>query len=314
MNDPSIAPGDGLPTAVPTVWSNQATQTPKSGTSGQTPATTTTRMPVTSPARTGRRGLNAVRESLSARDWQVLKVVDAHRYLTTRQVEGYCFHDHATTLTAARVARRVLRRLASLRVLVHLDRRVGGVRAGSASFVWQIGPVGDRLLREADSSARRRQHEPGRLFLDHCIAVADAHLALVRAHRAGTLELLDAQTEPDCWRTYSGLGGARLILQPDLYVVTGVGEYEDHWFVELDRGTEHPKRLLAKCAKYQDYRRSGSEQTEHGSFPLVVWIMPGPAQADRLRTAIRADRDLDERLFRVTTAAQFADLVAGGAA
>jgi hypothetical protein len=183
----TATPGDGVPDAVPIARSSHATQTPESGTPARTRATTTTRMPVTSPARTGRRGLNAVRESLSARDWDVLKVADAHRYLTTKQVEAFCFANHASQLTAARVARRVLRRLAALHVISHLDRRIGGIRAGSASFVWRVGPVGDRLLREADSSARQRQREPGRLFLDHCLAVADAHLALIRPITAARL-------------------------------------------------------------------------------------------------------------------------------
>lgn len=308
-------PGHGVPAAVPAAWSSRSAPAPPSGTPGRTRATTTTHVQhaVSSHRRAGRRQLSAVRDSLSARDWQALQAVARHRYLTTRQVEGFCFFGHATPLTAARVARRVLRRLASLRVLVPLERRIGGVRAGSSSFVWRVGPVGDRLLRELNTAARRRQREPGRLFLDHCLAVADAHLAIVQAHRGGDLELLDAQTEPDCWRPYTGLGGARLVLQPDLYVVTGAGEYEDHWFVEVDRGSEHPQRLLAKCRKYQDYRRTGSEQAEHGSFPLVVWIMHGRAQADRLATAIDDDRDLDERLFRVTTPAHFAALVAKGA-
>lgn len=308
-------PGDGVPVAVPAAWSSRSAPAPPSGAPGRTRATTTTHLQraTSSHRRAGRRQLGAVRDSLSARDWQVLQAVARHRYLTTRQVEGFCFFGHASALTAARVARRVLRRLAALRVLVPLERRIGGVRAGSSSFVWQVGPVGDRLLREDDTATRRRQHEPGRLFLEHCLAVADAHLSLEHAHRAGRLELLEAQTEPDCWRSYSGLGGARLVLQPDLYVVTAAGEYEDHWFVEVDRGSEHPQRLLAKCRKYQDYRRTGGEQAERGSFPLAVWIMHGRAQADRLATAIDDDRDLDGRLFRVTTPEHFAALVAKGA-
>lgn len=304
---------EGVPAAVPAAWSSDSVDAPKAGTPGRITATTTTRMQHASSARTGRRGLSAVRESLSARDWDVVRTIDRHRYLTTRQVEGFFFHDHATPLTSARVARRVLRRLASLRVIVHLERRVGGVRAGSTSYVWRIGPVGDRLLHEGHSSARRRQREPSELFLAHNLAVADVHLELVRSHRAGIIELLDVQTEPDCWRPYLGYGGARLVLQPDLYVVTGAGEYEDHWFVELDRGTEHPKRLLAKCARYEVYRRSGTEQTTHDSFPLVVWVMQDRAQADRLTVAIRAERDLDERLFRAITTDHVVLLMRGDA-
>jgi hypothetical protein len=155
------------------------------------------------------------------------------------------------------------------------------------------------------------------LFLEHCLAVADAHLALVRAHRAAGLELVRVQTEPECWRPYTGLGSARLMLQPDLYVETGDptdDAFVNCWFVEVDRGTEHPARLLAKCQRYESYRRTGQEQAETGGFPLVIWIMPDHARAERLQEAIQRDVDLDNVLYRVTTMAQFADVIGGGPA
>jgi hypothetical protein len=247
----------------------------------------------------------------------VLRGVARHRYLTTRQIEGFWFHDHATALAGARVCRRVLRRLAELRVLDHLERRIGGVRAGSASYVWRVGTVGDRLLRDSMDGPRRRQREPGLLFLDHCLAVAGAHLALVQAHRRGELELIEVQTEPACWRHHTGLGGARLVLQPDLYVETGDPSdpaFINCWFVEVDRGTEHPARLLAKCGRYETYRRAGREQAAPGSFPLVVWVMRDQQRAERLAAAIRRDAGLDDRLYRVTTAEQFVGVIRGGAA
>jgi hypothetical protein len=242
--------------------------------------------------------------------------VARHRYLSTRQVEAFCFQDHATPLTGARVCRRVLRRLATLHILVFLERRIGGVRAGSSSYIWQVGPVGDRLLRD-QAGSRRRQHEPGRLFLEHCLAVADSHLALVEAHRKGELELVEMQTEPACWRPFSGLGGARLVLQPDLYVVTGDPTdpaFVNCWFVEIDRGTENPARLLTKCARYESYRRTGLEQSDGDSFPLVVWVMSSQAHAERLAAAIGRDAGLDDRLYRVTVSDQFVNVIGGGVA
>jgi hypothetical protein len=222
----------------------------------------------------------------------------------------------ATPLSGARVCRRVLRRLAELRVLVHLERRIGGVRAGSASYVWQIGPVGDRLLRERAEQPRRRQREPGLLFLDHCLAVADAHMSLVRAHRAGDLELIEVQTEPDCWRVFTGLGGARLTLQPDLSIVTADPAdqaYVNCWSVEIDRGTEPLPRLLAKCGRYEACRQSGAEHEDEG-FPVVVWVMPDQRRAERLAAEIQRDRSLDLQLYRITTAESVVQVIRGGVA
>ncbi len=307
--------GESVPVGVPVAWSNQATNHAPQGARARTRATTPTALPHPLSPRVGRRGLAAVRGSLSVRDMDVLRSVAAHRYLTTRQVEGFFFTDHATALTGARVARRTLRRLAAINVVTHIERRVGGVRAGSASYVWTIGPVGDRILRAEAGGTRTRQREPGRLFLDHCLAIADAHLDLVQAHGAAKLELVEVQCEPDCWRPFSGLGGARLVLQPDLYVVTGDpadSAFVNRWFVEIDRGTENPARLLAKCAHYQAYRRSGIEQQSGGAFPLVVWVMLDAHHAVLLKAAIERDANLAHELFRVTTATAFLDVVKAG--
>src|SRR5437588_1242946 len=191
----------------------------------------------------GRRGLAQLRERVSERDLDVIRSVAEHRFLTTRQLEALHFADHATELAGARVCRRVLARLTDERLLARLERRVGGVRAGSASFVYALGPVGGRLV----DGERRRITEPSTTFLTHTLAVAQTRVELVQASGVGQLELLSVDVEPRCWRRYIGSGGAREVLRPDLYVVTGSGEFEDCWFVEIDRGTESPLALRRKC-------------------------------------------------------------------
>ena len=53
---------------------------------------------------------------------------------------------------------------------------LAGVYAGSASFVWRIGPVGDRVLRlDGAAGVPQRSGEPSVRFLDHCLAIADLH-------------------------------------------------------------------------------------------------------------------------------------------
>jgi hypothetical protein len=267
------------------------------------------------PERLGRRGLARVQESLSERDRAVLAQVAAYHFLTTRQVEALCFEGHATPLAAARACRRALARLHDLRVVGRLERRIGGVRAGSASFVWTVGPVGDRLLREGRGDPRRRRwHEPSARFLDHCLTVADTHLRLREAAGADGLELVSVDLEPACWRSYLGAAGASDVLRPDLYVVTARGRYEDCWFIEVDRGSESLPRLLAKCAEYVAYRRSGYEQRASGTFPIVVWLLPDANRAYRLSEAIATARQLDPALFRCMTVERFVESLTGGAA
>lgn len=257
-----------------------------------------------------------LRDQLSDRDQAVLLTLDAHRFLSTHQLQRFHFHEHTTHGAASRICRRVLHRLHELGVIDHLDRRVGGVRAGSASYVWRVGPIGHQLLHlnTTPDRPRPRRKEPSLRWLQHCLAVADTHLTLRDLARADHLELLQVQTEPSCWRHYLGSGGNRETLKPDLYAVTATGDYEDHWFCELDRATESLPTLLGKCAQYQDYRRSGSEQQGGGVFPLVVWVVPDDIRAAKLTSAIRSSRSLDAGLYRICTPDSFPAVITGGPA
>lgn len=261
-------------------------------------------------AHLGRPPLEGLRDQLSGRDVLVVESVHEHRFLTARQVELLHFFDHSTSESGARVCRRVLARLTRDRLLTRLQRRVGGVRAGSASFVYALGSVGGRLI----DGHRHRVTEPSTLFLDHTLAIAEARIDLTLAARAGRLELVSVEVEPTCWRRFLGPGGARELVRPDLYIVTGHGDFEDCWFLEVDRGTESPAALTRKCRAYELYRRSGSEQQRHGTFPLVVWVTPGETRARRIEAIVGRARNLKHEVFRCTSSARLVDLLAGGAA
>lgn len=266
--------------------------------------------PVPQQRRTSARQLTQIQDHFSPRDRQILDSLSLHPFLTTLQMERLHFTGHASADSGGRVCRRVLKRLAGLRVIEHLERRVGGVRAGSASFVWRLGPVGDRLLRQWPGELRRaRRKQPSLHHLGHSLAVAEAHIRLVEAARCGQLELLELDTEPTCWRRYLAPSAARAVLKPDLSAVTSDaqgGQYEDHWFIEVDRGTESLPTLLRKCRQYEQYRRADSEQQQRGVFPLVLWLLPDSNRLARLDRALTADRSIDPSLFRL---AEFAGLV-----
>jgi hypothetical protein len=254
----------------------------------------------------GRRGLERLRQSVSDRDLDVLHSVSQHRFLNARQIEALHFDNHSTPTAGARVCRRVLARLTRERVLQRLTRRVGGARAGSASYIYAVGPVGGRLLDQP-----RRVTEPSALFLEHTLAIGDVHVMLHRAACAGGPVVNELAVEPACWRRFIGVGGAADIVRPDLYVVTADGDYEDAWFLEVDRGTEGPAALARKCHAYERYWRSGREQAAHGAFPLTVWICPDQGRATQIERVITSSRDLNRDLFRVSTEANLLELLAG---
>lgn len=275
----------------------------------------------TPPARSRRNraaDVAAIDARLSDRDRAILQSVAAHQFLTGQQLTALHFHDHTPT-SGPRIARRVLARLRELRVLGALERRVGGVYAGSSGLVHYVDVVGDQLLRGRSGRTARRSREPSARFLAHRLAVADTHLTLLAAERSHQLEVIDCAVEPASWRRYVGAGSATVTLKSDLYAETGAGEDLVHaWFIEVDRGTESLPTLLRKCRDYEAYRRSGVEQDRTGGFPVVIWSVahrnPEKAETRRqnLRDALATDRSLPPQLFRVIAPQQLIPLLQTG--
>jgi hypothetical protein len=244
--------------------------------------------------------LQALSSTLSDRDRAVLRSVRRFGFLRSHHLEQMHFTDHSTSEAAARICRRTLQRLQTAGLLDTLQRRIGGLRAGSASSIWRLTAAGHRLLRQREADAPRpRRKEPSLRFLAHRLTVADCYCRLLAAERAGLVELLSAEPEPASWRPFTGRHGAREVLKPDLAAVTATPDYEDHWFIEADLGTESLPTVLRQCQQYERYRLSGDEQQAHGLFPRVIWLVPDERRRDRVRTGIDRAKDLDSDLFVV---------------
>lgn len=236
--------------------------------------------------RIGRAEVLDLGQRLSGRDWAIVWQVGELRLMSGRQVEAVHFptEQHATAATAARHCRRVLERLVRERLLVRLERQVGGLRAGSQTFIYGLGPIGYRLLHK--DGTRLRTYEPGLAFVGHQLAVTQLVVDLIVASHRGQLEFLGVQGEPACWRSVPSIG--RAILRPDLFLMIGAGELEYRWFIEIDRGTHHASSLLRKARLYESYYRSGVEQANHQVFPRVVWITPNQARAEAVQKVVDA--------------------------
>ena len=255
-------------------------------------------------------GLSILREQLSGNSFSIVRHVAQFRFMTGHQIEQLHFppSHHNNAASAARAARRTLALLVRERVLLRLQRRVGGARAGSGSFIYVLGPVGHRLL--ALDGPRPRYREPSTTFIDHTLGVAQLFVDLSLAERAGVFDVLDYQSEPDCWRRFSWLG-TPATLRPDLYVALGVGEFEQRWFCEWDNGTEHLPAIVTKCRQYEAYYQSGKEQAAHGVFPRVCWLVRDERRKRALRRAIDADDRLTPQLFVVAQRSAAIDIVQG---
>lgn len=253
---------------------------------------------------------------LTTRDQRILEDLEQYRLLTTRQLQRLHFPaaplgTHSSVPSATRGTTRVLSRLETVGAIARLARRIGGIKHGSALTIWQLAAAGERHLRSLrGDTVRRRYEEPSYPFTAHTLAVADIAVNLREHAAARQFELLELETEPACWRPFPGDGTTTITLKPDLLTVTADEHTETHSFIEVDLGTEHLPVLLRKCLTYQRHHETGHEQAERGLYPAVVWIVPDPIRARRLRDAIAADNTLDMDLFWITTTDQALRLLA----
>ncbi len=225
--------------------------------------------------------LDAIRSSLSERDWQIIDDINRLRLLSGQQLQRlHC----GTTASDAAVCRRQLGRLVSKRVLVRFRHHTAGM-VGPSWSVYALDVAGQRLV-DPDRTRWWPTPNPGNQFIDHTLATAEVYVRLRGHERHGGFELVTFDGEPACWRGFHGPGGARLTVKPDAFVITEAHSYEDHVFVEVDLGTETSARIVTKAMVYLSYYRSGREQHRSGVFPLVLWLVPDAARLDLLTTAL----------------------------
>jgi Replication-relaxation len=225
---------------------------------------------------------------LSERDLAILGDLARLRLLAGRLIERLHFAD-GSPLTAARKSRSSLQRLYESGLIVRLERRIGGIRAGSSGFVYGLSAQGQKLVETsgpAGGKRLRRPWEPSRLFAEHVLATSELYVQLREAERAGELELLAFQAEPAAWRHWNGHGGETKVLKPDCFVQLATGNYEHARFVEIDRATESLSVISRKARVYVDYWQSGMEQRHVGMFPKVLWLTTNQRRAEQLIDAL----------------------------
>jgi hypothetical protein len=215
--------------------------------------------------------LGALRWSLDREQWAVLHDVDTMRVASTLDLQA--LHALRQELRV-RPFRYLVKGLADSGVLSRLEgRSVGGKRAGSAGFVYVVGPAGQHLLAAEQSQPVRRGWTPRPSWLKHALAVSHLYVELRQLEHAGSLTLRAFEAEPRSWRSYTDAGAANVI-KPDGFIELGIGDYFDSYFIEVDCGTESTSTLGRKFEAYAAYWRSGLEQRQHGVFPKVLWLAP----------------------------------------
>lgn len=267
--------------------------------------------------RIGHQELLALIDRLSDRDLSILSSLKLARYLITHQIQRLHFYDSATQATAIRAAASAMRKLRGYGLVKHLPRPIGGVRAGSGSYIWYLTEAGQRLLalrnKEEQSHRSHRYLEPSYTHIKHTLAIAECYVQLAeisREHRK--VQLRSLEWEPDCWRPYKK-DSFDQVLKPDLFATTVNGGYEDRWFIEIDLDTEALPVVIDKCKRYYFYFKTGTEQKQHKVFPVTVWIVPDEKRKLTMQTAINETFGPAAKLFTVITADEFEHLIVSGA-
>ncbi len=241
--------------------------------------------------------LHQISRSMSEADWRLLDFVHQSRFATGEQLIRAFWQTDDATSNAARRGRRALKRLTDRRVLQALPRRVSGMR-GSAGLVYYPGRAGVRLLA-ARGVAGPRVEVPGTLHLAHTLATTELAVRLTEADQGGTLELIEVQQEPTCWRRYPAFFAGERVLKPDLFIRLGAGKSEDRWMIEVDLGSESARTIARKAALYGEHYRAGTEQRDGGVYPRVAWLVPDEARAEQVRSVLGRQPTETRRLFSV---------------
>lgn len=72
------------------------------------------------------------------------------------------------------------------------------------------------LPRETSTESLR---QPGSRYVRHRLSVSELYVQARLAERTGQLEVLTFDTEPECWRVFSGRLGGQTVLKPDAFVL-----------------------------------------------------------------------------------------------
>lgn len=211
----------------------------------------------------------ALADRLSERDREIIQALDTVRLLSGAQLERLIFPAHSLS-ARAHARRRVLNRLVRLEIITTLERRIGGVRAGSNGLVYCLNRFGQRLADFLNGSTpetrTRTPRTPGTMYLSHTLAVTEAFVSLAEWSRAGSASLRAFSAEADC-RWADGNGG---LLRPDALVIVENDTHEAATWLEIDQGSEDLARIRCKLMAYERFARSGADGPS-GFLPCVLF-------------------------------------------
>ena len=248
--------------------------------------------------------------TLSENRRELLELLHTHRFATSRQLTRFVLTRYSSASSAHRQTLRHLTGLEEQRLVTRLERRIGGWQRGSEVAVWSLTTTGLRLL--TGSTRRQRPQAVSTTFLAHTLATTEVCLVISETVREIEGVEVSLTQEPDCWQSFPIPAGGLITLRPDLAATITSPEYTDHYFLEVDRATENPARIIRTTRQYLAYQQSGIEQEALGVFPAVIWIVPHTKRHAQLTRHLATEPGIPSDLWLVITLNQLPELVRDG--
>lgn len=252
---------------------------------------------------------------------ELLKRIVENRFATTNQLARLTAPRYKNLATASRRTPVHLSRLVEHGYLIQMPQVIGGRKRGSGPKIWTATSKGNSAV--TGKRKRPRKTERSAEFIAHTLAVTETRVALTELARTDEFDALALTGEPGCWRTHLGPYGQTVTLKPDLHLYAKASGREYYAFLEVDRATENPGRVIRQCWRYDAYYRTGLEQQKAQVFPAVIWICPSRKRAEQLSRhlsehavpAAEGDHQkLIAEMFLVTTMDELADTIRAGLA
>lgn len=255
--------------------------------------------------------LQWVSQELTPSDKKVIDFLYNHRFATTRHISRLLRPQFANHASSIRQAARLTQKLRRYGLVNHLERRIGGARAGSTGYIWFMTEAGHRCMRlinadQTNETKRKRATEPSWQFLAHTLAITELRITTEEVCRCQPISIVMVETEPACWRNRLGDAGHIEWIKPDLSLITSTQGYLDHWWFEVDMSTERPSRLKHKANMYLKHLYSGTEQASRGVFPKVIWLTPTSERSCQLHELFASIASLPSGIFEVMEMTQWA--------
>ncbi|WP_158566821.1 replication-relaxation family protein [Actinomadura craniellae] len=202
--------------------------------------------------------------------------------------------------SAFRVRARVLRRLTDIGALVAMPRRVGGPDGGSGPYVYGLDPAAILLLRLRENTEETARIPAGITraprLQSHALAVSELYTRLAETSRDSAYQITEFQAEPDCWWP-DGTGSH---LKPDAYTALVAEQFTDHWWIEVDLGTESVPVIRAKFAAYTAFAQAGIPGPGE-VIPRVLVTTPDSARCAALKRALSSFPDIAGKVIHIVT-------------